>query len=541
MEYVSATIALLAGLGAFLIGFKILSENIEKLANGGLKKLFQKTSKNRFAGVGIGMLVTAIIQSSSAATVMIVGFVNAGVMDLFQATAMIMGANIGTTITAQIVALNAVPVAEYLILLTFIGIFGTMIAKREKLKTIFLSLAGLGLVFLALENMSSAMDIFKESESFRRALATVENPFLLLLIGLSLTALLQSSSAVTTIVISMASAGIVIGSGGNSVLYVVLGSNIGTCVTALLSSIGASFNAKRASYIHLMFNLFAAILFFAVLMLWPDFMDMTFGRWFAFPGTQIAMFHTFFNVLSTLIFLPFIEVFVRISKVLVKEKKISRAATHLDERFLNTPSVAVVQSEREILSLAEQVRDVLNLAVESFLNREVKALSEIERGIQAIESQSGEILDYLLKISASDVDLEDERAISSLHRILIDLGREAEIADNFMKYTRQETDAGLEFTPAALEGIRKIRDLLNRQFFLIASSLDAQNGSEESDRVETEIDHLRSELIRSHIRRLEEGKCSPSSNSVFISLVSNLERAGDHLNSVVRTLSKISD
>ena len=541
MEYVSATIALLAGLGAFLIGFKILSENIEKLANGGLKKLFQKTSKNRFAGVGIGMLVTAIIQSSSAATVMIVGFVNAGVMDLFQATAMIMGANIGTTITAQIVALNAVPVAEYLILLTFIGIFGTMIAKREKLKTIFLSLAGLGLVFLALENMSSAMDIFKESESFRRALATVENPFLLLLIGLSLTALLQSSSAVTTIVISMASAGIVIGSGGNSVLYVVLGSNIGTCVTALLSSIGASFNAKRASYIHLMFNLFAAILFFAVLMLWPDFMDMTFGRWFAFPGTQIAMFHTFFNVLSTLIFLPFIEVFVRISKVLVKEKKISRAATHLDERFLNTPSVAVVQSEREILSLAEQVRDVLNLAVESFLNREVKALSEIERGIQAIESQSGEILDYLLKISASDVNLEDERAISSLHRILIDLGREAEIADNFMKYTRQETDAGLEFTPAALEGIRKIRDLLNRQFFLIASSLDAQNGSEESDRVETEIDHLRSELIRSHIRRLEEGKCSPSSNSVFISLVSNLERAGDHLNSVVRTLSKISD
>lgn len=541
MEYVSATIALLAGLGAFLIGFKILSENIEKLANGGLKKLFQKTSKNRFAGVGIGMLVTAIIQSSSAATVMIIGFVNAGVMDLFQATAMIMGANIGTTITAQIVALNAVPVAEYLILLTFIGIFGTMIAKREKLKTIFLSLAGLGLVFLALENMSSAMDIFKESESFRRALATVENPFLLLLIGLSLTALLQSSSAVTTIVISMASAGIVIGSGGNSVLYVVLGSNIGTCVTALLSSIGASFNAKRASYIHLMFNLFAAILFFAVLMLWPDFMDMTFGRWFAFPGTQIAMFHTFFNVLSTLIFLPFIEVFVRISKVLVKEKKISRAATHLDERFLNTPSVAVVQSEREILSLAEQVRDVLNLAVESFLNREVKALSEIERGIQAIESQSGEILDYLLKISASDVNLEDERAISSLHRILIDLGREAEIADNFMKYTRQETDAGLEFTPAALEGIRKIRDLLNRQFFLIASSLDAQNGSEESDRVETEIDHLRSELIRSHIRRLEEGKCSPSSNSVFISLVSNLERAGDHLNSVVRTLSKISD
>lgn len=538
MEYISAIIALLAGLGAFLIGFKILSENIEKLANSGLKKLFAKTSKSRFVGVGIGMLVTAIIQSSSAATVMIVGFVNAGVMDLFQATAMIMGANIGTTITAQIVALNAVPVAEYLVLLTFIGIFGTMVAKREKIKTVFLSLAGLGLVFLALENMSSAMDIFKESEDFKRALATVENPFLLLLIGVALTALLQSSSAVTTIIISMAAAGIVIGSGGNSVLYVVLGSNIGTCLTALLSSVGASPNAKRASYIHLMFNLFAAALFFVMLILWPDFMDMTFGRWFAFPGTQIAMFHTFFNVLSTILFLPFIQTFVRISKVLVKEKKLPRATTHLDERFLMTPSIAVIQSEKEILRLSEKVKEVLNLSIESFLNKDAEASSEIEEGIRTIESQSGEILDYILKISASDVNMEDERAISSLHRILIDLGRGAEIADNFIKYTRQEVEAGLEFSAAARDGIRRIRDCLNRQFFLISS--DTSDAAEESDLVEAEIDRLRSDLIRSHIRRLEEGECSPSSNSVFISLVSNLERAGDHLNSVVRTLSQIS-
>ena len=264
MDYITAVLQLIGGLGAFLIAFNILSESVEKLANTGLKKLFNKTSSNRFIGVGIGCLVTMIIQSSSATTVMIVGFVNAGVMTLFQATAMIMGANIGTTITAQIVALNSFDISIWFFILTFIGVFGAMLVKKERTKQILMALAGLGLVFVSLELMSSSMEIFKNSDAFTNALTSINNPFLLLLIGLGITAVLQSSSAVTTIIISMAAAGITIGNGGNSVLYVILGTNIGTCVTALLSSIGADNNAKRASIIHLMFNVFGSIIFFII-------------------------------------------------------------------------------------------------------------------------------------------------------------------------------------------------------------------------------------------------------------------------------------
>ena len=243
-EYVVAVIELLAGLGALLIGFKLLSDNIEKLANSGVKKLFNKTSKNRWVGVGIGAAVTAIIQSSGASTVMIVGFVNAGIMDLFQATAMIMGANIGTTITAQIAALDAFDVGTFAMLLAFIGTFMSMIAKKDKTKTIGLALGGLGLVFLALGYMGDAMDIFKKSQAFTDLLQNVNNPLLLLLIGIGFTALIQSSSATTTILITMVGAGLAIGNSPNAILYVVLGSNIGSCVTALLSSISASNVAK---------------------------------------------------------------------------------------------------------------------------------------------------------------------------------------------------------------------------------------------------------------------------------------------------------
>ena len=245
-------IELLGGLGAFLLSFKILSENIEKLANAGLKKLFNRFSKNRFAGVGIGALITAIIQSSSATTVMIVGFVNAGVMDLFQATSMIMGANIGTTITAQIVALNSFDFAKYATLFACIGIFMNMLAKKEKTKTIGLIFSGMGLVFISLGLMSDSMSMLKDSDQIREILSSINNPVLLLLIGALITGVIQSSAAVATIIISMVGAGLTIGSDPNAVLFVILGTNIGTCVTALISSLGASVNAKRASLIHLL-------------------------------------------------------------------------------------------------------------------------------------------------------------------------------------------------------------------------------------------------------------------------------------------------
>ena len=249
MQVFLSIIALFAGLGAFLFGFKVLSDNIEKLASDKLRSWFDKTGKSRLAGVGIGAGVTAIIQSSSATTVMVVGFVNVGLMSLFQATTVIMGANIGTTITAHIASMVSIPFIEIITALTVVGVFMDMLSKNEKVKIVGLMLAGLGLVFLGLEYMSLAMKDFSKMPAVSNFLQSVDNRFILLLAGAVITAIVQSSSAVTSLVISMAAQGLVIGNPANSgVLFLILGSNIGTCITAILSSIGANTNAKRASF-----------------------------------------------------------------------------------------------------------------------------------------------------------------------------------------------------------------------------------------------------------------------------------------------------
>lgn len=524
-------IKLLGGLGAFLLSFKILSENIEKLANAGLKKLFNRFSKNRFAGVGIGALITAIIQSSSATTVMIVGFVNAGVMDLFQATSMIMGANIGTTITAQIVALNSFDFAKYATLFACIGIFMNMLAKKEKTKTIGLIFSGMGLVFISLGLMSDSMSMLKDSGQIREILSSINNPVLLLLIGALITGVIQSSAAVATIIISMVGAGLTIGSDPNAVLFVILGTNIGTCVTALISSLGASVNAKRASLIHLLFNVFGSLIFFIILLIWHDFMDDVLGRLFSTVETRIAMFHTIFNVCSTIIFLPFIHVFVKLSQLIVRDKKEEKKTNYLDDRLLKSPGVALGQAVKETVRLGKISMDTLELSINKFIERNVDSEGIIRDNIKDIEILNREIVTYLVNVSAQDVTIGDEKLISSLHHVLNDFIRESEIADNIVKYTNKVIDNNIIFSDSVNGEISKMASLLKIQFKNIESIMLENNHQKivEVKKIEDTIDRMRSSLINDHIKRLEEGKCNPQSSGVFINLISNLERAGDHL------------
>lgn len=540
IDYVYAIINLLAGLGVLLVGFKLLSDNIEKLANRGLKKMFSKTSDNRFVGVAIGAGVTAIIQSSSATTVMIVGFVNAGIMTLFQAAAMIMGANIGTTITAQIAALGSLDFSLYATLLAVIGIFMQMMAKKDKIKTTGLALAGLGVVFIGLNMMSAAMKIFASDNSIiPSVLASVNNPFILLLLGIVFTALIQSSSAVTTILISMVAAGMSIGNGGNSVLFVVLGTNIGTCITALLSSFGASDNAKRTSLIHLMFNCFGSLIFFVILLLWPSFMDVTFAKWFAsVPSTQIAMFHTFFNVTSTIIFLPLISIFVKLSQLIIKDKKMPKVTTFIDERFLKTPGIALAQAAKETFRLGKLSMETLSLSIDAFLSKNVDKDEEIQNSIQHLERLNQSLLSYFVKISILPLSKEDEKHVSKLHDILNDFYRECEIADNMMKYTKSVVNNNLSFSDNVYKQIIELKDKLNEQFNNVYNLFVNGDYSmiDSVDILEQEIDKLRSVMIKQHIARLEKNECVPASSGVFINLVSNLERAGDHLNYIAHTI-----
>ena len=539
MTYVYAVIGLLAGLGALLLGFKLLSDNIEKMANGKIKKLINKTGKNRFIGVGIGAAVTAIIQSSGATTVMIVGFVNAGLMTLFQATALIMGANIGTTITAQIVALNAFDISTFLMLCIPIGIAFVMIGKKDKTKTIGMTIVGLGLVFLALYFMKDSMEVFKDSQRVQDILTKVNNPFVLLLISIVFTVLLQSSSATTTILISMVGAGLTIGNGGNAMLYFILGTNIGSTATALLSSLGANTNAKRVAVIHLLFNLFGSIIFFIVLLIWKDFMHQTLEKMFpGKPETQIAMFHTFFNVICTLIFLPFINGFVKLSMLIVKDKKKEDVTTSLDTRFLSNPAIAISQSEKEILRFGNLCITTLSKSIEAFIRRDNDHKDEIKEEIEKINVLNREIVEYLVKISGTSMGQEDEKKVSSLHYMISDFYRLAEIADNMTKYTRDSVENNLEFSSEVYDNIKDFDEMLKTQYENVMDLVENQNYEliRKIDELEDQMDTLRSSMIKDHITRLEKGECKPNNSGVYINLVSNLERAGDHLNYIAHKI-----
>ena len=536
-ELVLFAVRLLAGTGVFLIGVHLLTANIEQLATGKIKELFGKTADKRLVNVGIGAAATALIQSSGVTTVLIVGFVNVGIMNLYQAAAMIMGANIGTTVTAQIAALSAFPITTYVQILTFVGMMMSMICKKDGKKKAGMILAGLGLIFIGLALMSDAMK--GSRDAIQGIFEVVTNPLLLFLIGIFLTALVQSSSATTSVIIAMSVAGLTIGTGGNEVLYIILGTNIGSCVTALMSSLTAGINAKRASLIHLMFNTFGSAIFFVLLLCWPDFMAVTFRRWFSSAASQIAMFHTFFNVTCTVIFLPFCGAFVKISEALIKETKTQAVVTYLDERMLSSASLAIAQLERELVLLSDTAMEAFQTAYQSFKTRDDSLIAPTQDLIERASGTSQSITNYLIRLSAQS-KLADEHSISNLHSNVGDMMRIAEIADNFTKYTRKSIDHDLQFSESVLteldDMVRRVGELYEMIKRLM---LEKDSGLlPEIDRAENDIDNFRKRLIENHIKRLNAGECRAASSGVFINLVSNLERLGDHLTYIAYSVNR---
>lgn len=548
MEYVYLVLELCGGLGAFLIGMNMMSDSMSRLAHGRLKSMLNKTANNRIAGVGIGAATTMIIQSSSATTVMVVGLVNAGIMTLFQATAVIMGANIGTTITAWIASLGSLDVSAFLLILAVVGVFMTMFAKSEKVKVIGNVLAGLGLIFVGLQVMSDSMDNEDILTVIRDALAVVQNPFLLLLIGIVATGIIQSSSAVTSIVVVLATSGVLIGGTGDGVYYVVIGSNIGTCVTALLSSIGASPNARRAAVIHLLFNCFGAIIFTVFLLCWQPF-HTSFSETVLekiFPGNhqfQIALFHTLFNVTCTCLFLPFAKGFVRLANFLVREKKVSEQPSDgilgdLDERLLRQPSVALSHLYQEMGKMVTYAVSTLTEAFEAFIKKDVTVKQDVQDRNAKLSAANRAAVEYLVKLSASSLVMEDEKTISSMHYVLNDIVRIGELADNVTKYTDHYENDGLVFSGEFLSMMQEMYEKITKLYVASLSAFLDKDFSrlKEVDEIEDEIDNYRRTLVNKHIKRLNEGKCQPQNSSVFINLVGNLERAADHLTYIAHSI-----
>lgn len=541
-EATSTLIAVLlriGGLGALFIGRNRLQEATERLATGGLKKLFARTANSKLAGVGIGTLATRIRQSSGATTIMVVGFVNAGVRTLAQAATYIRGANIGTTITAQIVALGGLssssfPLTEAIISLTLVGVLISLFVKKKYPKAAFAGnrISGLGLLFLGLETRTeNRQGLFLSNEGLKEGLINLSNPFLLLLIGIALTVLAQSSSAVTSIILALARAGAVVGGSGNGVLYLILGSNIGSCSTALLSAIGSTTNGKRASIIHLLFNVFGSLFFFAILLAWPKARERTFAKWFSSPATQIAMFHTFFNVLTTLIFLPRTKLLVLLAGKIIPEKGKDKADL-LEVRLLSTPELALNQAVRFYHKRADRALNDLNLALEAFLSQDEGKKEQIDQRESKVLHRSKELSGFLVQISAKGVSEKSQKRISRRHLDLADIVRLTEVADNIVGYTRHEVEDNLVFSGIVIEELKERREKINTRFIKVDRIVDFPSLSELArvrDREEG-IDELRTKRVKGHLARLEKGECKPQSSNVYINLVGNLERCGDHLN-----------
>lgn len=533
MQYLEAILLMLGGVGVLLIGMAMLSDNMRKIANTKLEEMFNKTTNNRLIGFGIGVGTTAIVQSSSITTVMVVGLVNAGVLTLLQATAIIIGANVGTTVTAQIAALQAFDFVIFAMLFAFVGAFMTLLTKKDRTKVIGNVLAGLGVVFIALHLLSSSMDAFKGSPEITNLLTSLSNPILLLLIGAAITAIFQSSSAIAAIIISMSIAGMTIGGGGNAPLYIVLGTNIGTTVTTMLSSIGANTNARRASLIHLLFNVFGSAIFFIILLALPGFKDDFLGIAFKKEATQIAMFHTLFNLTSSFLFLPFAKTFVKISERLIPDKEgLEVKNVVLDERLLQTPSIAIHQLKKETTVMAENAMDCLRSGFYSFINKDVTGKETIQTKIRNTNRINKQITSYLVKLSGENLRFNEKLEVSALYHTVNDLERIGDLADNLTKYTDTYVYEKLHFTDVAVEDLKHMFEVIEKLFIAMLDAFNSPSYEklELVDELEEKVDELRRTIIESHIARLEEGVCSPDSSPVLINLVSNLERAADHMN-----------
>ncbi len=533
LEIVKAVLVTLGGLGVFLFGMKILGDYLQNAAGDQIKTLLGKVGNNRFAAVGIGTVVTAVIQSSSATTVMVVGFVNAGIMTLFQATGIIMGANIGTTITAQIVALQFLPVTEFFIMLTGIGFFMTMISK-PKVKTAGMIIAGFGMIFAGLYVMSAAMKTISEMDQIRNLFVSATNPFLLFFIGLLITGIVQSSSATTGILITMAGQGLVT---LDAALFATLGINIGTCVTALLAGIGANANAKRASVIHLLFNCFGSLVFFIICYFAPV------STWLqaAFPEiqTQIAMFHTIFNVVTTLLLIGFIKPLVKLATLMVPERKKSEEESDLkyaDERLLSSPAVALGQVRRELMRMLDDAYANLTLSLNAIRDVDLSAQEEFDKRDKAIMRSKGALVQYLIKLSDGDPGVEAETEIATYHKTISDIDRIADLAQNIMEFTASLKQNNAKISPAGVEELAQMREALDSLKAGVQEEFDRKDISlsSEIEGMEQKVDELYLAMEDAHLARMKSGECTAFTATIYIPLVNNLERIGDHLFNIFR-------
>lgn len=520
---------LLGGLALFLYGMKMMGEGLEKAAGDKLRKLLESLTRNPIMGLLVGVIFTMVIQSSSATTVMVVGFVNAGLLDLMQATGVILGANIGTTVTAWIVAGFQAMAIMPLVLL--IGVAMMMFLKRLKLQRVGQIVAGFGMLFVGMDMMSGAMKPLANSPEFASLMTMFSSPLMAMLMGVVITAVIQSSSASVGILELLAIQGLV---PLDTALYIIMGTNIGTCVTAMLASIGTTRTARRAALIHLMFNVLGTLVVFILVSVLPV------AQWLSNiegPAVQIAIAHTSFKVFEVLCFISLRKWLVKLVMILVPGEDArgeERHLQYLDDRILSTPPIAVAQICKEIERMGTIAVDNLSRAMEAFFSKDTSILGEVEQNEEVVNYLNHEITRYMVQVSQLELPSGDVERIGSLFHVVNDLERIGDHAENMAEYAQSRIDEDIPFSE---DSIREMREMLDKTVTLCRLSLEVLHSRDKRllPQVlvqEESIDDMEKELQQSHVERLTRGACTPRSGMIFSDMLSNLERVADHATNI---------
>ena len=552
IEYISSLFEFAGGIGMFLYGMNTMADGMQRSAGGKMKKLLGYLTSNRLLAIIVGAVITAIIQSSGATTVMVVGFVNAGLMTLVQAVGVIMGANIGTTITAWIVSLGQLGDAAkvmnpsfYATFLIGIGAFVILFSKKDKVKNAGEIIVGIGLLFEGLTFMSSSIAPYTDAPIFSQAFQIVgSNPFLGILIGIIVTAVLQSSSASVGILQTLALNGVVT---TNAAIYITLGQNIGSCVTALISSAGTTRTAKRAACMHILFNIAGALLFgtvgFILFSIYPALAAHN------ITSVEISVFHTFFNITCTLVMFPFANLLVKISGLIVRENEkqddfaeleakdavAAEIARHFDSRLLGQPSVAVETAKNEVITMGNLALDNIKYAAEATQKNDqtmVDKVYEIEHKVDLYEKY---LTDFLIKVNNLSITQEQHLLVKNLFHAIIDIERVSDHAENIAELAKYKIEHQIIFSEKGTQELNQLWDKVVHCFeeAVKARGTGSRQAIQNVLRIEDEVDDLEEELRNKHIERLSAGLCIPSNGVVFLDILSNLERMSDHANNIV--------
>lgn len=522
------------GLGLFLYGMRVMSDSIEKVAGAKLRRILEFFTTNRFMGMLVGVVFTGIVQSSSACTAMVVSFVNAGLMNLYQAAGVIFGANIGTTITSQLVSFN---LSEYAPVILLLGVLLLVFVKNEKIKKSADIIIGFGILFLGLSTMSGAMAGMKDVPEIVNLLGSLKNPLMATMVGLLLTAVIQSSSVTVSIVLLLATQDLL---ALNITLYIILGCNIGSCGTALLASLAGKKDAKRAALIHFWFNVIGTVVIYIILFVAEEQVMKLVWSISADNGRFVANAHTLIKVFQVIVLFPFSKWIVKLAAICVpgEDKKVgyreSYQLKYIGDKVVFNPATAVFEVVKELDRMASLASENLNRAMNALITLDEEDIEEVYEVEKNINFLNHAITDYLVKINQTTLPIEDLKSLGALFHVVNDIERIGDHAENVADAARQRKELGVTFSAEAQVELGKMLDMVNK---LIRFSVEMFVKSDESHMqevigLEDQVDAMEKKMQRMHVDRLTKGECTPEAGMIFSDIASGLERVADHATNI---------